>query len=104
MDAGLFLKALGVQALAIVVLFAILVALPLPKHFFEDYGYATGPAAWIVCSFVTGRVLALNARSVALAAVVGGFAGLLTFVLAGHSAGMVAALGVFAVVIGRLDM
>jgi hypothetical protein len=104
MDARLFWKALGVQTAAIVVLFAILVALPLPKHFFEDAGFATGPLAWILCSVVTARVLSLQARTTIAAAVLGGLAGLAAFLTLSHTAGMVAALLVFACSCAALDM
>jgi hypothetical protein len=53
---------------------------------------------------VTARVLSLEARTVAIATVAGGVAGLVAFLLVGHTAGMVAALLVFAGVIARLDM
>ena len=96
MNSRLFWKALGVQALAVGVLFGVLVALPLPDDFFEDAGFAVGPIAWIACSLVTGRVLGLPLAFVLFAALAGGVAGAIVLVVASHWAGMVAGLLVFA--------
>ena len=54
MDKGLFLRSLAVQALAVAIVFGVLIALPLGDDFFEDYGMVTGPLAWIACSLVLG--------------------------------------------------
>lgn len=91
-----FWKALAVQTAAIALLFAILVALPLPSGFFEDAGFATGPLSWILCSFATARILSLPAAT----AVVGGLVGVAFFLAVGHTAGMVAGLLAFAVCCG----
>jgi hypothetical protein len=101
-DARLFWKALAVQTAAIVLLFAILVALPLPKGFFEDFGFATGPLAWILCSFVTARVLTLPSATAIAAAALGGLAGVAFFLAIGHTAGLVAGLLGFAVTCAAL--
>jgi hypothetical protein len=95
-NAGLFWRALGVQAVAVAVLFGVLVALPLPHDFFEDFGFAVGPIAWIACSLVTARMLSLPAGFVLFAALAGGVAGTIVLVVANHTAGMVAGLLVFA--------
>ena len=95
MNSRLFWKALAVQAAAVAVLFGVLVALPLPEDFFEDVGFVVGPLAWIACSLVTGRVLGLPAVFVLFAAVAGGVAGAIVLLVAGHWAGMGAALLVF---------
>jgi hypothetical protein len=95
-NARLFWKALGVQAAAVAVLFAILVAVPLGEDFFEDWGFVVGPIAWLICSLVTGRVLALAAAYVLFSAVAGGVAGAIVLLVTSHWPGMVAALLVFA--------
>jgi hypothetical protein len=97
-DARLFWKALAVQTAAIALLFAILVALPLPKGFFEDFGFATGPLAWVVCSLATARILSLPPVTAVAAAALGGLVGVGFFLAIGHTAGIVAALLVFALV------
>ena len=47
MDSSLFLRSALSQALLVAALFAVLIALPLPDDFFEDYGFVSGPVAWI---------------------------------------------------------
>ena len=86
MDRGIFFRSLAVQALLVGVLFAVL-ALALPKSFFEDYGWVTGPVAWIGCSILTARILALPAGLVLFAALAGGVAGFLVSLAASHAAG-----------------
>jgi hypothetical protein len=93
-SARLFWKSLGVQAAAVAVLFAVL-ALPLDESFFEDWGFLVGPAAWLGCSLLTARVLALPVAFVLFAALAAGVAGALVLLAAGHLAGMIVALLVF---------
>jgi hypothetical protein len=102
-NARLFWKALGVQAAAVVVLFAILVALPLGEDFFDDWGFVVGPIAWLACSLVTARVLSLPLAYVLFAAVAGGVAGEIVLLVTSHWAGVVAALLVFAASCGSYD-
>jgi hypothetical protein len=102
-DARLFWKALGLQALLVGGLFAILVALPIPKDFFEDFGFITGPLAWIACSVGTARILKLPLGFVAFGALAGGVAGAIVTVAASHYAGMVAALLVFSASCGSYE-
>ena len=103
MNARLFWKSLGVQAAAVAVLFAILLALPLEEDFFEDWGFVVGPLAWFLCSLVTGRVLALPIPYVLFSAVAGGVAGAIVLLVTSHLPGMVAALLVFAASCGSYD-
>jgi hypothetical protein len=102
-DKGLFLRSLGVQALAVALLFAVLLALPLGDDFFEDYGVFTGPVAWIACSLVTARVLSLPAGLVLFAALAGGVAGGLVALATSHTVGLVISLLVFAASCGGYD-
>ena len=46
MDKGLFLRSLAVQALAIGIVFGVLIALPLGDDFFKDYGALEHMEAW----------------------------------------------------------
>lgn len=96
MDKGLFLRSLVVQALAVGIVFAVLVALPLGDDFFEDYGWVTGPVAWLACALVTARVLTLPAGLVLFAALAGGVAGALVALVTSHTVGLVISLLVFA--------
>jgi hypothetical protein len=102
-NARLFWKALGVQAAAVAVLFAILVALPLGDDFFDDWGFLVGPIAWLACALVTARILSLPLGFVLFSAVAGGVAGALVLLVVNHWAGMVAALLVFGASSGSYD-
>ena len=103
MNQGLFWRSLAVQALAVGVLFALLLALPLDEDFFRDYGWAIGPVAWIGCSLLTARVLSLPAGLALFAALAGGVAGFLVGLVAGHGPGLAVGLLVFAASCGGYD-
>ncbi|NLT07741.1 MAG: hypothetical protein GXY03_15745 [Solirubrobacterales bacterium] len=95
MSKALFAKALAVQALAVGIVFAVLVALPLREGFFEDYGLITGPVAWIACSLVTAQVLRMPTGYVLFAALAGGVAGVLVSLVTSHTVGLIISLLVF---------
>ena len=103
MNVRLFWKSLGVQAAAVTILFGILVALPLGDDFFDDWGFAVGPIAWLGCSLLTARLLTLPLAYVLFSALAGGVAGTIVLLVAGHWAGMAAALLVFAASCGSYD-
>ena len=103
MNQRLFWRSLVVQALIVGALFALLLALPLDEDFFEDYGFAIGPVAWLACSLATARVLSLPAGLALFAALAGGVAGALVGLVAGHAVGMGVALLVFAASCGGYD-
>ena len=42
-----------------VALLSIILALALPHSFFEDWGWLSGPTAWLICALFTATVLAL---------------------------------------------
>jgi hypothetical protein len=96
MDSSLFTRAALTQALLVAALFAILIALPLGDDFFEDWGWISGPVAWILCAAVAGRILSLPASLVVFAALAGGVAGFLVSLVAGHTVGLIVAVAVFA--------
>ena len=96
MNTGLFWRALAVQALAVTALALVLLALPLGDDFFEDYGFAAGPLAWLVASLVTARVLSLPPVLALFSAAAGGVAGTIVMLVTSHWPGLVAGLLVFA--------
>jgi hypothetical protein len=102
MDVRLFWKSLAVQAAVLAVPFAVL-ALTLDKSFFEDWGWLTGPATWLLASLVTARILSMPIGYVLFSALAGGVAGAIVFLVASHWAGMAAALLVFAASCGSYD-
>jgi hypothetical protein len=91
-----FWRAAIVQAVLVAALFGILVALPLSKDFFDDWGIVVGPLSWIVCSLVTGRILGLPLSLTAFAAAAGGVAGTLVGLAASHIVALPIAVAVFA--------
>jgi hypothetical protein len=99
-DLHLFWRALVVQGVAVLALFALLVALPLPDGFFRDWGFLVGPAAWAACALATARVLSLRDRAALVAALVGGALGAITLVAVGHSPALLVALVGFATWLG----
>jgi hypothetical protein len=96
MDSALFIRAAVIQALLVGALFMVLVALPLDGDFFEDYGWITGPVAWLACAAVAARILGLPRELAVFAAVAGGVAGALVGLMLSHAAGLVVAVAVFA--------
>ena len=96
MDGSVLWRAAAVQVAGVVALSLLLAAL-LPHDFFEDWGWVSGPVAWLACAGITARVLSLPLGNTLLGAVL---AGLLSgvAVLAGvHWLGVAIAIGVFAV-------
>ena len=103
MDSSLFVRAAIVQAVLIGVLFAILLVLPLGDDFFEDYGWISGPIAWIACSAASGRILKLPGSLVLFAAAAGGVAGALVALATSHTAGLIVGIAVFAASCGGYE-
>src|SRR5215212_7700210 len=103
MDSSLFARAALTQGLLVAALFALLIALPLPEDFFEDYGWITGPVGWAACAVVTGRILSLPSSLVLFAAAAGGVAGAVVGIALDHTVGLVVAVGVFAASCGGYE-
>ena len=103
MDSSLFIRAALVQALLVGALFMILVALPLDGDFFKDYGWITGPVAWLVCAAVSARILGLPRELALFAAIAGGVAGALVGLTLDHTVGLLVAVAVFAASCGGYE-
>ena len=71
MDRSILWRAALVQFAAVGVL-SLLLALALPHSFFEDWGWISGPVAWLGCAALTARVLGLEMGRTLLGAVVAG--------------------------------
>lgn len=88
--------------LAAVALLSIALGLALPHSFFEDWGWLTGPGAWMLCAALTARVLGLPLGPALLGAVLAGLPSLLAVLVGLHWAGAVLAVGLFALWCARL--
>lgn len=88
------------QLVAVLLLFALFVVLPLPDSFFSSYGLIVGPVSWLICSLATGRVISLPlGRSLAAAVLSGAVAGLIGLALT-HAVGLLAGIITFGLAAG----
>jgi len=94
---SLFWRTALVQSVAVGVLFAVL-ALTLPKSFFEDWGAIVGPLGWIAASLVTMRVMRLPLKRVAIASAAAGVLAALLGVAAAHAVSLPVAILTFAAI------
>jgi hypothetical protein len=98
-DRRLGLKAAGIQLLAVGLVFAVL-AVSLPRSFFEDWGILAGPAAWIACAALTARILGLPVGRTLMVAAGAGLLGAAAGLGIGHDAGIVVAIALFGLLAG----
>lgn len=98
MSLRFLLRAAMIQALAVAGLFALLLAAPLPDDFFSEHGAVAGPAAWVIASLVTGRVLWLALGGALVAALVSGAGAAVAGTLLGHTIGLVVGVAAFGLV------
>jgi hypothetical protein len=89
-----------VQVVGVAVL-SLLLAAVFSHRFFESWGWLAGPAAWLLCAWLTARVVGLEVRSTLLRAVLAGTVSAL-FVLVGlHWLGALVAVCLFAYLCAR---
>jgi hypothetical protein len=91
-------RACAAQALVVGALFALLVALPLPRELFREFGAFVGPLSWLGCSLLVARILRLRVGSALTAAAVSGLVAVAVNAVVGHTAGMVVGVLAFGVV------
>jgi len=96
MDTRLALKSALVM-FALVAVLATLLALLLPKSFFEDWGWISGPAALLLCAFGTARILRLPVGRTLLGVILAGIPALIAVVIGIHWLGTLIAVIGFAV-------
>ena len=101
MDRTVLWKAAVTQAVAVAAL-SIVLALLLPHSFFDHWGWVAGPAAWVVCSLITARVLALPFVPVLIGAAMAGVPSVIFVLLGLHWLGALGAIALFAAWCGRL--
>ncbi len=96
MNTTILWKSIVVQLLAVAAI-SIVLAVLLPKSFFEDWGWLSGPTAWLVCALFTATVLGLNRPRTLLGAVLAGLASVIFVVLGLHWLGALVASLIFGV-------
>jgi hypothetical protein len=101
MDIRTGVKALLVQLVLVGVL-AVILAIALPKSFFEDWGRLSGPVAWLACAAVTARIVGLPITGTMVGAVLVGLPALIAVVIGIHWLGTLIAVVLFALWCARL--
>jgi hypothetical protein len=84
-----------VQLVAVAVLSLLLAAI-FSHGFFVDWGWFAGPAAWLLCAWLTARVVGLPVPLTLLRAVIAGLVSLLAVLIGQHWLGALVAAGLFA--------
>ena len=94
MDRSIFLKSTVIELSAVAAL-SIVLAIALPKSFFESWGWISGPVAWLVCAGVTATVLDLPRGRTLLGAILAGLPSLVAVVIGLHWLGALVAVVLF---------
>ncbi|HEV7399777.1 MAG TPA: hypothetical protein VGN84_05850 [Solirubrobacterales bacterium] len=84
-----------VQLVAVAVLSLLLAAI-FSHGFFVDWGWLAGPAAWLLCAWLTARVVGLEVRLTLVRAVIAGLVSVLAVLIGQHWLGALIAVGLFA--------
>jgi hypothetical protein len=87
---------------ALVAAVAVVLAVALPRSFFEDWGWLAGPAAWGGCALVVGAALRLPLGLVLAGAALAGLPMLLGVAIGVHWLGLPLGLAVFGLWCARL--
>jgi hypothetical protein len=94
-DSAILWRVAVVQVAAVTVL-SLLLALVFSHGFFEDWGWLVGPLAWMLCAWLTARVVGLPESPVLVRAALAGIPSLLFVLIGLHWLGAAVAVGVFA--------
>jgi hypothetical protein len=100
-DSAILWRVAVVQVVAVAVL-SVLLALIFSHGFFESWGWLVGPLAWMLCAWLTARVVGLPEAPVLLRAVLAGIPSLLFVLIGAHWLGAVVAVALFAALCARL--
>lgn len=95
MDSAILWRVAVVQVASVAAL-SLLLALIFSHGFFENWGWLVGPLSWLLCAWLTARVVGLPEAPVLLRAALAGIPSL-PFVLLGlHWLGALVAVAIFA--------
>lgn len=95
MDTEILWRVALVQVVAVVVL-SLLLGVLLPHGFFESAGWLVGPVAWLLCAWLTARVVGLAVGDVVVRAILAGIPSVLFVLLGLHWLGAAVAVAAFA--------
>lgn len=95
LDTNILWRAALAQLLLVAAVSLVLAAL-LPRSFFEDWGWITGPVAWFGCAAVTAWALNMPMRGTLLGALLAGIVSGIAVLLGIHWLGLALAIGAFA--------
>lgn len=95
MDRSVLWRAAVAQLLAVAAL-SLLLAVTLPHSFFDDWGWVTGPLAWLACAGLTAWALKLEVRGVLLGAALAGIPSAIAVIAGVHWLGVAIAIAGFA--------
>jgi hypothetical protein len=95
MNRSVLWRAALAQLVAVTALSLALVVI-LPHSFFDDWGWLTGPLAWLGCAALTARALHLDVRGVMLGAILAGIPSAIAVLAGVHWLGVAIAIAVFA--------
>lgn len=90
-----FWRVAVVQLVAVTLLSVVLATL-FSHAFFEDWGWLAGPAAWLLCAWITARVVGLAVGPTLVGAVLAGVVSAIAVVFGQHWLGALVAVGLFA--------
>ena len=82
--------------LAAVAVLSLLLAAVFSRGFFIDWGWLVGPATWLLCAWLTARVVGLEVRLTLVRALLAGLVSVLAVVIGQHWLGALVAIGLFA--------
>jgi hypothetical protein len=95
MDWQILWKSALLQLLAVAAV-SVVLALLLPKSFFESWGWLSGPSAWLLCAAFTAAVLKLELPKTVLGAALAGLPSIVFVVIGLHWLGALFAAALFA--------
>lgn len=101
MDSAILWRVAVVQVVAVAVL-SLLLALVFSHGFFASWGWLVGPLSWMLCAWLTARVVGLPEAPVLLRAALAGIPSLLFVVIGVHWLGAAVAVAIFAAWCARL--
>jgi hypothetical protein len=94
-DRSILWRAAAAQVLLVAAV-SLALAIALPKSFFEDWGWLTGPVAWLGCAAITAWALDLPVRGVMLGAALAGIPSAVAVLAGVHWLGVAIAIAAFA--------